>query len=294
MSERIITALITAAGALIGAIIGNAITARATIEAAKINSKGEQKSPQSNQNKGNKPRQWLWIIAGAGIGAVLVLGILYIFQNFPPIPHPNNPTPTNAILTAIPTSDRIQLLHLDFEQPGAGLGFAKGGNWNSKVVDGNGLLEVNSPTTGGPAHLPVIVFGSEAWANYVFEYRFKITECDQSYFFGCMIMTEFRNESGQAYVLSINVQSGEVNLQFGALSGWVAIDKEVTDTYLDLSVGTWHNVLLTVDRDAITVLVDNKQTTALSDNRLRTGAVSIEVGAGTTAQFDDISAQVIP
>ena len=107
-------------------------------------------------------------------------------------------------------------------------------------------------------------------------------------------MTEFRNESGQAYVLSINVQSGEVNLQFGALSGWVAIDKEVTDTYLDLSVGTWHNVLLTVDRDAITVLVDNKQTTALSDNRLRTGAVSIEVGAGTTAQFDDISAQVIP
>jgi len=195
-----------------------------------------------------------------------------------------NPSP------AVTSTVGPQLLHRDFEQPGGNLGYIDSGDWSRNVVDGNGLLEIHSSPSGGYGNLPSITYGSEAWSNYVFSFRFKVSVCDPKGFLGCMVIIAFRNEPGQAYVLMINTNSGEVILNFGGRDGWVAINKGITDTYLDLPLGTWHSVLLTANREVISASVDGKQTTLVSDDRLKTGAVAITVGAGATAQIDDINA----
>ena len=161
-------------------------------------------------------------------------------------------------------------------------------------MDGNGLLEVNSAPNGSPGNLPSINFGSEAWVNYLFGFRFKVTQCNQIGLFSCMIVITFRNESGEAYVLLINTNNGEVSLEFGARGGWILFDHGITDTYLDLSKGTWHDVLFAADQEGISAAVDGTWTIAVSDDRLKTGAVGIMVGSGTTAQFDDFNAWNIP
>jgi hypothetical protein len=199
-----------------------------------------------------------------------------------------------VIATAIPKSTGNHLLHGDFEQSRWTLGNVIVGDWKTKVVDGNGLLEVYSPPSGGPGNLPLIDFGSGAWTNYLFGFRFKVTECNPIGFFGCTIVITFRSEAGQAYVLLINTNVGEVNLEFGDRENWTEFNHGITNKSLDLSLGTWHNVLLAVDRESISAAVDGTWTSAVSDDRLKTGSVGIAVGINTTAQFDDFDAWTIP
>lgn len=203
-------------------------------------------------------------------------------------------TQAASLSTLAPVPDRTTLVQEDFEDGTAqGISYIKG-NWNTKIVDANGLLEVQSASTGGAGTLPLIGFGSEQWTNYVLSFRFNVTECDPTGFFGCAVIVTFRNESDQAYVLIINTNTGEVRLEFGSRSGWIAINKGITDVNIDLPLQTWHDVLLAADRNTISASVDGNQTTTVSDDRLKTGSVGIIVGASTTAEFDDINAWSIP
>ena len=197
--------------------------------------------------------------------------------------------PPKVIATAIALSNEPQMLHEDFEQSGANLGNTSGGEWSTKVVDGNGLLEIQNAII--KSH---IVFGSESWVNYLFGFRFKVTECNPNLWFGCILIVTCRNVDGQAYVLLIDTNKGEVSLDFGGRDGWTGFDRGVTDTFLNLSLGSWHDVLFAADQEEISAAVDGTWTTSVSDDRLKTGAVGIEVGEGTTVQFDDFNAWDIP
>ena len=272
-----------------------------------------RKLAEADNDRKNKPifyKNRLFLI---GVFGTLLITVIYLLISFgggisgtPPTNVPiTSPTtiisaptlsPTQASLSpmAIAKSTGPQLLHKDFEQPGLNYASGSGGDWKTKVIDGNGLLEIYSPPSGGPGNLPSIVFGSEAWENYLFGFRFKVTECDPIGFFGCMIVITFRNEGGQAYVLLINTNDDTVNLEFGGRDGWTEFNHGTTNKILNLPVGTWHDVLLAADREGISAAVDGTWTSAVSDDRLKTGAVGIEVGASTTAQFDDFDAWTIP
>lgn len=210
------------------------------------------------------------------------------------IPLTSNPSPTSAplspviIATAIAPATGPQLVHMDFKQSGADLGNTSGDGWSAA----NGLLRVQSNPSS--SDLPTILFGSEVWTNYLFEFRYNVTTCKPSSYFGCKIVTTFRNEGGQSYVLLIDTKRDEVSLVFGGRNGWVNFNKGITDTSLNIPLGTWHDVLIAADQDRISVSVDGIWTSAVSDNRLKTGAVGVAVGAGTTAQFDVFNAWSIP
>ncbi len=239
------------------------------------------------------------VIAILAIVIAIALFIMLINRsNQLPTSTPNSPTEANSTPSLMPLALTPtvgpQLLHADFEQSGAIIGRLYDGDWSTKVVDGNGLLVVSSAPNGGPGNLPSIDFGSGAWTDYVTNFRFKVTECNPTGFFGCMVIITFRNEPEQAYVLEINAKSGEVRLEFGGRGGWIAINKGITDRYLDLSQGTWHDVLLTANRDVISASIDGKEAIAVTDDRLKSGAIAFIVGASTTAEFDDLNIWSIP
>ncbi|MGP8338086.1 MAG: hypothetical protein ACT6FC_07610 [Methanosarcinaceae archaeon] len=75
MSEGIVIALITVIGSLIGGIFGQKITASATIEAAKIKTKVNQK----HEGAVKSPLSVWGVILGVFIGAIITLSILAVF-----------------------------------------------------------------------------------------------------------------------------------------------------------------------------------------------------------------------
>ncbi len=103
----------------------------------------------------------------------VILLALLVLTACKPLP----PTHPHAIATAIASSKSPLMMNLDFEQPGANIGYVLSGDLSVKTVDGNGLLEVHSPLSG-PRDLPALWFGSDTWGNFLFEFRFKILECD--------------------------------------------------------------------------------------------------------------------
>jgi hypothetical protein len=198
------------------------------------------------------------------------------------------------IATVVSQSSGPRLVQRDFNEAGTSLGNVVKGDWTSKTVDGNGLLEVLSPPSGGPGNLPTVAFGSPTWTNYLFGFRFKVTECIPKGYFGCVIVITFRNEEDQAYVAMINTDKGQVLLNFGGHDGWTEFDNGISDSYLDVPLGTWHDVIIVVDREKISISVDGVWTSEVSDDRLKTGGVGIEVGPGMTMQLDDLNAWNIP
>lgn len=205
---------------------------------------------------------------------------------------PNSPF---AMATAISGTTGPQMLHKDFEQPGSKIGNVIRGEWTRKVVDGNGVMEVQGGSRG-PGNLPVTIIGSDSWSNIVFGFRFKVTECTPDGSFGCVIIVTFRNETEGGYVLTINSDTGEVMLQYGDQNGWVFFDSDqgITDTLIDLPLQNWHEVLLVADHENISIGIDGVWTNSLMDDRLKTGSVHIEIGTGTTVQLDDFNAWNIP
>ncbi len=202
-----------------------------------------------------------------------------------------------VIATSIAKSTESNVLHNDFEQPGLDFISGSDGNWLRKEVNGNGLLEIYSPSRSGLGNLPFIDFGSEVWANYLFGFRFKVNECipKDSENFSCIIIIKFRCENDQCYVLLINTNDNTVDLKFGKLDDLKEFNYGTTHKILSLPLeNSWHNVLLTADREGISAAVDGTWTSAVSDDRFYSGGISIELGERTTAQFDDFDVWVIP
>lgn len=85
MSEGIIIALITAIGSLLSGIVGQIIAANATIKAAAIKQKADEK-PLSKEidNKSRRGGAWQGFLGGALIGAIIIFSILKMTGYIPP------------------------------------------------------------------------------------------------------------------------------------------------------------------------------------------------------------------
>lgn len=202
-----------------------------------------------------------------------------------PTPSPTVPVP-NYVIDFLPEASFTSLLHMDFENTKVLPGFWDP-EWEVVEVEGNSLMQAISVPSNGFAKIPTAIFGNQFWENYVFKFRYQVTECSTANFFGCVVVTVFRHYQDQCYVLKLNTAESSSQLEFGGKSGWVPFEVGSMPVYTDLAVNTWHEVVIIVNNDQIFVAIDGDWKNQTEDDRLPSGPVHIEVGAGTTALFDD-------
>lgn len=208
-------------------------------------------------------------------------------------PIPTLPAPI-ALATSLATPNGPSLLDKDFEYKNVALPPVNSGIWEMATDGANYYIETTSISNLGPSQLNGIEFGGPTWKDYIFGFQFKVTDCNPEQFFGCIIIVNFRNYEGQCYPIKINSNLGTVEIQFGGRNGWQNFSSGSTLTYIDLPKNNWHDFLLVANKDNLDVFIDGQWAISVIDNRLPTGSAAIQVGAATTAQFDNFFARRIP
>jgi hypothetical protein len=187
------------------------------------------------------------------------------------------PSDTSLPPTAIASGS--VLFEEDFEDGKAqGIAFISG-NW--KIVtddDGNRVYDIDN--TGGSG-FPGVDFGSTDWKNYAIEYRVKPLTAK------AWVILEFRRnlDGSDKYIASVSLEYNHVSFAI-ALDGspWQPLT-----TYQSKFVPRiWYTVRIEARDSEIKVFVDDTVKIDTTDSRIDAGAVNIQVGPSTHAQFDDI------
>jgi hypothetical protein len=200
-----------------------------------------------------------------------------------------------VVATSLATPKGPSLLDRDFEGNNS-LFINNGdrGNWEIKEENGNHFLETTTATN--TTSLNNLNIEGESWKNYLFEYRFNVTNCNPDTYFGCVTLLFFRTVPSTCYILSINSNTGEISVDYGGdISGnWEKIKTGINETYINLPLNTWHKVLISANGSNLDAFIDDQWVISVTDDHISSGGVAISVGAGVTEQFDDFHARSIP
>ena len=207
----------------------------------------------------------------------------------PSVEHAFTPTPA---LTRTPTLvPSLVLLDEDFEDYKA-QGFSPtnaGDGWHFVVDDtGNVVYDTNNANQSSWSH---VVLSSLDWQNYEMEYRVRMLELGDN---APQVRLQFR-ETGLLgeetyYVQSFLTVSQEVILAISVNgSEWETIEIKG----FSFAPGVWYSVRVEAQDAQIRVFVDNSLIIDAVDSRLERGRLSLAVGPGTHAQFDNIRVVVI-
>jgi hypothetical protein len=151
--------------------------------------------------------------------------------------------------------------------------YVETGNWKLAADEtGNQVYEIDNRT-----EYPQIRFGSPNWKNYAIEFRTRIFDFASP---DSMVFCIFRLQGKQYYQLPITSQAIFLGTEppFQVLG-----NKSMT-----IGKGIWYSIRIEAQKAQIRVFLDNDLIIEITDLRLSQGEMTLGVGPGTFAQFDDI------
>jgi hypothetical protein len=159
------------------------------------------------------------------------------------------------------------------------------GNWQIiSDLNGNMVYDIDNTET---SKFPGIDFGSTRWKDYVVEYRVKMLGSSTT---TPWVISEFRRsaDASDKYVLSI--ESPRISLHYTTHGvDWQSI---TTREYI-FREGVWYSVRVEVRDTEIKISINDSVLIDTVDSKINRGALNIQVGPGTHAQFDDIQVTLI-
>jgi hypothetical protein len=264
MSEGIIIALITTIGSIVGAIIGNSISAKAVITAASI----KDGNGQIDQTAFPKSQ---WILGGAIIGGIIVIGGLWFLGFFPSI------TP--------PSVTGNFIINENFEDGIAQDFFAVSGNWKVISESDNKVWDIDN--SAGSDYAGVNFSEEITGQNYTIQYRVKMMNFVSQATPETILyfrVDDKGNKNVQAFTPDYN---GSKLITFGKATndlGWEAISTQV----YPFATEKWYTIQIIAQDNDFKIYVGNKLVINSNDSQVTSGSITLQVGPGAHVRFDDI------
>lgn len=227
----------------------------------------------------NKNRLFL-----AGVFITLLVAVIYLFISFgrgnPPTPTvtaENKVTPISVSLTST-ASNPLILIGEDFEDGMMQKTTYVADGWQI-VTDETGNKVYDIDNSKG-SDFPGIAFGSNSWKDYEINLRSRFLGDGATW-----TIIYFRSaEDASSYVVSIS-NLKDIFLGYNPQgSGW----KDITSTVHNLEKNVWYWVRIEVKGIEIKVFIDDSLVIHKTDTHYTAGAITIQAGQYTHAQFDDI------
>jgi serine/threonine protein kinase len=238
---------------------------------------------------------WMW--SAIGVVAVAIIGGLWIMfdqgvqRSMPStedtalstaiIPPAETSTPFVQPISSSPIPPVTVLFQENFEdKKPLPFTFIENGNWKQETDEtGNQVYEIDNLTGTG---YPQIRFGSPAWKNYTIEYRTRMLDSTSA---SSDVFCTFRSQQRGWYIQTLHppdtvfllyyVPSPQSNEAIG--SGPMSVVK-----------GIWYSVRIEAQDTQLRVFLDNSLIIETTDSRVSQGDITLGVGPGLQAQFDDI------
>jgi len=177
-------------------------------------------------------------------------------------------------------------LSINFESPYmSGIGLYAG-TW--KVVDdgtGNHVFEQQDPTI---QDWPGFVVGGII-ENGVIQFRFKYLSYENFDGSGRVNLSFRQTKDVGGYVLSFNPYINRNTINYVGKDGVWSDFLPGSESMVTFTKDTWYNVRVELKGQSIKVYLNDNLLTSITDNKFKSGTISIGLGPQTTAQIDDIS-----
>jgi hypothetical protein len=184
-----------------------------------------------------------------------------------------------------PNAPGVILFLEDFEDEDAlALTFIEEGNW-SRVIDekAGGVFDINNLSGTG---YPQMRLGSGSWRDYAIEFRARIVDFASS---RSTVFCIFRLQTNW-YHLGLEPENAYNQLMLGYIQpsqgSWDF--HELGSSPVPVERGVWYPIRIEAQGTRIRVLMDGNPIIEATDSRQSQGDLTIGVGPGTHAQFDDI------
>ena len=190
-----------------------------------------------------------------------------------------NSAPTlEPTITKTPMQSGLMLFGEDFEDGNAEFFKPDRGKWDINIdEDGNTVYEVDYPTGSS---FPNAYFENDPGGNHIVEFRIKFLGFTRDSLGGI----SFRESSSGDYQLTLNPYWNNIALASWDKSNW----RRLADKNISIDLEKWYFVRLEVRDTEFLVYLDGALVIEATNSQFSTGRLSLYIGPGTWAQFDDI------
>ncbi len=187
------------------------------------------------------------------------------------------------------------LFREDFEDGIADEFVVSFGEWSVvETPNGNKVYEANSlGDFSGP--WPRVDFGDPNWTDYIIEYQINFVNFDISDNGASgMGMVMFRRSDTGYYTVVFVPYHNELSFSYqgDGVVGWTWLDGLKPNTEFEVEKNKWYSMRVENIGNSQKAYLDGQLILSATDNSLKQGSLSLEIGPDTIIQFDDI--EVLP
>jgi len=232
---------------------------------------------------------WAWavIVLGVGLVGLMAAGGKLLASR---AKEQFSSAPASAEAPAAPGPNLLGavLFEEDFEGNDAlAMTYIEEGNWQRVVeATGNGIYDIDNLAGSG---YPQMRFGSDVWEDYAVEFRARIVEFTNP---GAMVVCNFRLQEG-AYTLTLEPSSSGDQIALGYYQQSTQSYVRLGGSSIDVGKGVWLPIRIEAKDALLRVFLSKNLIIETVDSRNGWGDITVGVGPGIHAQFDEIRVRAI-